>query len=307
MTKPVLTLRGLTKYYGKTPAVRQVDLNLDQGQIYGLVGRNGAGKTTIIRMAAGQSHPDSGEMALFGARDPRGLEKARRRTGAMVEIPSFYPYLSARENLEYYRLQRGIPGREVVEEALSQVGLADTGKKRFKAFSLGMKQRLGLALALMNHPDFLLLDEPINGLDPEGIVEFRSILLALNRERGTTILISSHILSELSNVATCYGFLDRGEMLEEISASALHDKCRSCLEVTVDNPGLAAAALERELQTRHFEVLPGGHIRVYDFLDQPQLITGALARAGVAILAAEHRTANLEDYFLKLIGGEDRA
>lgn len=303
MTENVLVTHALSKHYGKAKAVDGVDITVRKGDIYGLVGRNGAGKTTIIRMASGQTIPTGGELALFDETTPAGLNRARARTGAMVEVPSFYPYLSARDNLEYYRLQRGIPGKAVVDEALAYVGLADVGKKRFKTFSLGMKQRLGLALALMNHPDLLLLDEPINGLDPEGIVEFRNILLTLNRERGTTILISSHILTELSNVATCYGFIDKGVMLEQVSAAALHDKCRACLELTVDDTAKAVGILETQLGLSDYEVLQGNVLRLYAMLDAPQTVTAALAQHGVALMGVEHRTANLEDYFLKLIGG----
>lgn len=200
MAENVLELRSLTKRYGNNVAVNRADLSIAQGEIYGLVGLNGAGKTTIIRMISAQTIPTAGEIVLFGATGERALSRMRARTGVMVETPSFYPYLSALDNLEYYRLQRGIPGKHVAEEALESVGLANTGKKKFKHFSLGMKQRLGLGLALMNRPDLLLLDEPINGLDPEGIVEFRNILLDLSRQRQTTILISSHILPELSNL-----------------------------------------------------------------------------------------------------------
>lgn len=307
MTDAVLTTRALTKCYGAAKAVDSVDLSIKPGEIYGLVGRNGAGKTTIIRMVAGQTPSTSGEITLFGEDSSRGLHRARSRTGAMIETPSFYPYLSARENLEYYRRQRGIPGREVVDEALACVGLSDVGKKKFKAFSLGMKQRLGLGLALMNHPDFLLLDEPINGLDPEGIVEFRNIMRTLNQERGTTILISSHILSELSNVATHYGFLDKGQMLEQISAPALHEKCRACLEITVDDPAKASATLERELGTTAFEVLPGGVLRLHEYLDAPQKVLLVLTQAGIAVSNLENKSTDLEDYFLRLIGGEKHA
>lgn len=303
MAESILTLRGLTKRYGHTAAVDGVDLTLERGQIYGLVGRNGAGKTTIIRMVAAQTIPTSGEITLMGASDPKGLSAARSRTGAMVEIPSFYPYLTAWENLEYYRRQRGIPGRGCVGQVLKQVGLEEAGRKKFKQFSLGMKQRLGLALALLGQPELLLLDEPINGLDPEGIVEFRNLLLELNQRCQTTILISSHILSELSNVATCYGFLDRGHMLEQISAVALTEKCRACLELRVDDAAKASLLLERELGTRDYEVLPGGVIRLYDCLDRPHLVNAALVGGGVALFGAESKNMNLEDYFLGLIGG----
>ena len=303
MSEPILVTRGLTKKYGTHAAVEDVELRLEKGQIYGLVGRNGAGKTTIIRMLTAQTVPTSGEIELFGETTEKGLSAARARLGAMVEIPSFYPYLTAAENLEYYRRQRGIPGAACVGQALEQVGLQDAGKKKFKQFSLGMKQRLGLALALMNRPELLLLDEPINGLDPEGIVEFRNLLLDLNRQREITILISSHILTELSNVATHYGFLDNGHMLEQISAQRLREKCRACVQLTVDDAGRAALVLEQELGTRDYEVLPGGVIRLYAWLDRPQAVTAALVGAGIALCGVESKNADLEDYFLGLIGG----
>ena len=307
MAESVLVTRGLTKRYGRTLAVNDVKLNIEKGQIYGLVGRNGAGKTTILRMVTGQTVPTAGELELFGAAAPADIVKMRRRTGAMVETPGFYPYLTARENLEYYRLQRGIPGKNTVDEVLELVRLSGAGKKKFKQFSLGMKQRLGLGLALMNHPDLLLLDEPINGLDPEGIVELREILLDLNRQLMTTILISSHILSELSNVADHYGFLDKGHMLEQISAKALEEKCRACLELKVDDAPHAARVLEQKLATRDYEVLPEGVIRLYSHLAEPQNVSRALVEEGVALWGMEQRGADLEDYFLSLIGGVHHA
>lgn len=304
MSEQVMATRHLLKRYGHIAAVDGVDITLEKGQIYGLVGRNGAGKTTIIRMISGQTLPTEGEITLFGGAEPNS---ARARTGAMVEIPSFYPYFTARENLEYYRRQRGIPDGAVVDEALALSGLGDTGKKKFKQFSLGMKQRLGLALALMGRPDFLLLDEPINGLDPEGIVEFRNLLLGLNRERETTILISSHILTELSNIATHYGFLDKGHMLEQVSAAALNEKCRACLQIAVDDASRAALVLEQKLGVRDYEVLPGHVLRLYDFLSRPQEVTAALMEGGVALFTAERKDTNLEDYFLSLLGGATHA
>ena len=303
MANEILVTRGLTKRYGNHLAVDHVELSIQKGQIYGLVGRNGAGKTTIIRMVTAQTVPTEGEVSLFGASGERELSKMRARTGAMVETPSFYPYLTARQNLEYYRIQRGIPGRSCVDEALELVRLTGAGKKKFKTFSLGMKQRLGLALALMNQPEFLLLDEPINGLDPEGIVEFRELLLRLNRERQTTILISSHILSELSTLATHYAFIDRGRMLETISAADLRERCRDCLELRVDDAARAAQVLEEQLGTRDFEVLPQERLRLYAFLDQPQTVNRVLMEQGVGLISAQQKDSNLEDYFLGLIGG----
>ena len=298
----VMATYGLRKAYGSCMALDGMNMLVRRGDIYGLVGRNGAGKTTLMRMLTGQSQPTGGEMELFGA-SGREMRPQRARTGAMIEIPSFSPFLTARENLEYYRLQRGIPGGGVVDETLELVDLAYTGKKKFKTFSLGMKQRLGLALALMNHPDFLILDEPINGLDPEKVAEFRRILRQLNQERRTTILISSHILSELSTIATRYGFMEQGKIIEEISAQALHDKCRTCLRLEVDDAAKAAAVLQTQLGTDQFEVLPGNVVQLYDCLDDPRRASYALAQNGVALLAMEQKGADLEAYFLDLIGG----
>lgn len=302
MSEPILVTRGLTKKYGANLAVEDVELQLEKGQIYGLVGRNGAGKTTIIRMLTAQTVPTSGEIELFGETTEKGLSAARARLGAMVEIPSFYPYLTASENLEYYRRQRGIPGRDCVSRVLDQVGLGGTGKKKFKQFSLGMKQRLGLALALMDNPDLLLLDEPINGLDPMGIVEFRDILLKLSQEQGTTILISSHILSELSNLATDYGFLEKGRLLEQVSAEEIRSRCRDCLELWVDDAAKAMTVLEGA-SFGEAEVLPGNKIRLYGSLDQPQEVSRALIENGVGLLSLTQRGNTLEDYFLELVGG----
>ena len=302
MSENVLVTHGLSRAYGHSKALDGVSVAVRKGEIYGLVGRNGAGKTTLMRLVTGQSAPTAGSVELFG-QTGRELLQARRRTGAMIETPSFAPFLTARENLEYYRLKRGIPGKQAVDEVLELVDLRETGKKKFKTFSLGMKQRLGLALALMNHPDFLILDEPINGLDPEGVAEFRSLLRRLNRERETTILISSHILTELSSVATCYGFLEQGQLLEEITAQTLHDKCRTCLRLSVDDAPRAAMRLQTRLGTDNFQVLPGSVIELYDCLDRPQEVSGTLASGGVAILGMEQKSADLEAYFLNLIGG----
>lgn len=302
MSEIVLATHGLTRAYGQSRALDNVSITVEKGEIYGLVGRNGAGKTTLMRLVTGQSAPTAGSVELFG-QTGRELARARSRTGAMIETPSFAPFLTARENLEYYRIQRGIPGKGAVDEVLEAVDLRDTGKKKFKTFSLGMKQRLGLALALMNQPEFLLLDEPINGLDPEGIVEFRELLLRLNRERQTTILISSHILSELSALATHYAFIDRGRMLETISAADLRERCRDCLELRVDDAARAAQVLEEQLGTRDFEVLPQERLRLYAFLDQPQTVNRVLMEQGVGLISAQQKDSNLEDYFLSLIDG----
>ena len=302
MENTVFSSRELTKRY-RDLAVDHVSMEVKPGQIYGLVGKNGAGKTTLIRMITGQTIPTSGEFTLFGESGEKNLNRMRRRIGCMVETPSFFPYLTAHENLEFYRIQRGIPGKETVDSLLRQVNLADTGKKKFKNFSLGMKQRLGLALALLGSPDFLILDEPINGMDPIGIVEFRDTLLQLNHNHGVTILISSHILSELSNLATDYAFVDKGRLLEQISAEDIRAKCRDCLEIRVSNAPQAATLLDT-LGNAEYEVQPDGVIRLYSHMDDPQTISSLLVGGGVSLLSISTHSANLEEYFLNLMGGK---
>jgi ABC-2 type transport system ATP-binding protein len=303
----LLRTRGLTKKYGQFYALHDVDIAVNKGEIYGLVGKNGAGKTTLLRMISGQAIQSDGEVELFGETTARGLERARRRTGAMIETPSFYPYLTAAQNLEYYRIQRGVAGRKVVEDILAQVELDKAGRKKFKDFSLGMKQRLGLALAMMDNPDLLILDEPVNGLDPTGIVEFRNLLLRLSHERGITILISSHILSELANMATSFGFLDHGALLQQITAEELQKRCRQYVELVVSDGERTATILERQLHCEEYEVLPGGVIHLYQYLDEPAKVASAVVPEGIQLYSMEVKGSNLEDYFLKLIGGGDRA
>ena len=213
MANEILVTRGLTKRYGNHLAVDHVELSIQKGQIYGLVGRNGAGKTTIIRMVTAQTVPTEGEVSLFGASGERELSKMRARTGAMVETPSFYPYLTARQNLEYYRIQRGIPGRSCVDEALELFRLTGAGKKKFKTFSLGMKQRMGLALALLSEPELMILDEPTNGLDIEATVEMREVILRLAKEKGVTFLVASHLAAEIEKMCDKVLVLYEGEML----------------------------------------------------------------------------------------------
>ena len=299
----VMAAYGLQKAYGACRALDGVNMQVRRGDVYGLVGRNGAGKTTLMRMVTGQSEPSGGEMELFGA-SGKNMREQRSRTGVMIEIPSFSPFLTARENLEYYRLQRGIPGKHVVDEVLEQVDLTDTGKKKFKAFSLGMKQRLGLALALMNHPDFLILDEPINGLDPEGIREMRELLLRLNRERGLTILVSSHILGELSKIATRYGIIQQGRMVEQITAGELAQKCTDYLHLRAEQPQKAAALLERALHLTRWEMRPEGEIRIHEMVDG-KAVGRVLAEAGISVEEMGLHRQDLEEYFLERMGGAD--
>lgn len=303
----ILKTKNLTKKYHNQLAVNNVNMEIKQGDIYGLVGKNGAGKTTLLRMISGLTMPSSGEIDLFNETSSQGLNKSRMRTGAIIETPSFFPYLSARKNLEYYRIQRGIAEKDSIDYALKIVGLHDTGNKKFKNFSLGMKQRLGLALTIMSSPDILILDEPINGLDPTGIVEFREILLKINRERNTTILISSHILSELSQLATTYGFIHNGVFLEQLSSEELSNKCRKALAIKVSDTAKAAAIIERELGSSEYEILNDNEIKLYDLMNVPEKVSKVLINNNIMLYSMSSEGVNLENYFINLIGGGHNA
>jgi len=303
-TNEIMAIKSLSKKYGQFTALHPANLSIMKGEIMGLVGKNGAGKTTLLKLITGQSLPTSGELKLFSGSTPEGLKQARQRIGAIVETPSFYRDMTARQNLEYYRIQRGIPGKEAVEAALHEVGLTDTGRKRFKDFSLGMKQRLGLALALMNHPDFLVLDEPINGLDPMGIVEMRELLLTLNREKQITMFISCHVLAELQNLATKYAFIDHGKIIKTITAQQLEEHCSLFLRLVVDSEAKAAALLEKHFQGIRYSVQPDKSIHIYNLQGKADEVTQVLVTNNVRLFSLETKGMNLEDYFVSLVGRE---
>ncbi len=300
----VLTAEALTKRYRHFTALDALSIHVPKGAIYGFIGKNGAGKTTLIRLICGLQEPTSGDYTLYGVhcRD-RLIGKARRRMGAVVETPSIYLHMTAEENLrEQYRIL-GLPDFDGVSELLSLVGLEHTGKKKAKNFSLGMRQRLGIAVALCGEPDFLVLDEPVNGLDPQGIIEMRELILKLNREKQITFLISSHILDELSRLATHYGFIDRGRIIKEISADELEAVCRKCVEVEVTD----TRALSRVLDSMGADYNIISHTRA-DIFAQPQ-ITGlvlALHEEGCEVLSVRERDESLESYYIRLMGGAVR-
>ncbi|MDF2587844.1 MAG: ABC-type multidrug transport system [Anaerocolumna sp.] len=300
----ILTTKNLTKKYNNVVALDNINMQIKQGEIYGLVGKNGAGKTTLLRILTGQTEPSQGELSLFHSTSKEAINRKRKRIGAIIETPSFYPYLSAYNNLEYYRIQRGIPGKNCVKQALEEVGLSDVGNKKYKSFSLGMKQRLGLALALMNKPELLLLDEPINGLDPFGIVEIRNLLLKLNQEKNITILISSHILSELSNLVTNYGFINNGKLMKQLSHDDLLKECNKYLELKVEQVEKMTALLETELNCTSYKVTPDKSIQIYDYLDRPAIISELAVKRGIGLNSINVKELNLENYFIQLVGGE---
>lgn len=303
MKKVVLKTYNITKKYGEQLAVDNVNMTIKKGDIYGFIGQNGAGKTTLIRLITGLIHKSGGEIELLGANEENELNKARTMVGSLIESPSFYTNMTARENLEVSRLVRNIPGNKCIDEVLELVGLKDVEKKKVKNFSLGMRQRLGIANALMGNPKLLILDEPINGLDPMGIVEIRELLKKINKEKDMTILISSHILSELSELATTYGIISNGKLIEEITAKQLSEKCRQYIDLKVDNTARAVILLERELGISDYEVLEDSNIKVFSNLDNVGEINSLLSRSGIIVESISVKSENLEEYFMNKVGG----
>lgn len=305
--REVIKTNNLVKKYGENIVLDNISITVNQGEIYGLVGDNGAGKTTLFRILSGQSNISNGSFELLGESSEKNIMKVRKRIGIIIENPSFYPKMTIEENLEYYRLQRGIPGKKNIDKILKEVGLLEVKKKKFNNISLGMKQRLGLALALLGEPELLILDEPINGLDPSGIIEIRNLLLKLNREKNITIIISSHILSELYNIATCYGFLSKGKLVEELSLEQLNEKCRSYLEINVTNPKKLSVLLEEKLGYKNYKIMPNGLIHLFEKDPINEEISRLAVENGIGLKSINEKSANLENYYLSLIGGVKNA
>lgn len=297
----ILEVNGLCKQYRHFKALNDFSMHIPKGAIYGFVGKNGAGKTTLIRLICGLLPPTSGNYTLYGTESTKkSIVKARRRIGAIVETPSIYMDMTAQDNLkEQYRIL-GVPSFDSIPELLKLVGLEGTGRKKAKNFSLGMRQRLGIAIALAGNPDFLILDEPVNGLDPQGIIEIRELILKLNQEHQMTVLISSHILDELSRLATHYGFIDCGRMVREISAKQLEDACRKCTRIAVSH----IQALIRVLEEKHLEysILSDSEADIFGPVSVTDLVI-TLSQEGCEVLSLTSRDETLESYYMNLIGG----
>ena len=301
----VLATQGLSKHYKDFKALDGLTMHVPKGSIYGFVGRNGAGKTTLIRLICGLQQPTAGTYTLYGTDSrEKGIAAIRRRMGAVVETPSIYLDLTAEDNLKEQFRVLGVPSDDGIPALLKLVGLGDTGKKKARNFSLGMKQRLGIAVALAGDPDFLVLDEPVNGLDPQGIIEIRELILKLNRERKITVLISSHILDELSRLATHYGFIDSGRIVKELSARELEAACRKCLRVQVTDTRPLVRALDQ--MGVEYKILDDGQADVFAQVNISRL-SRALDAEGAELLSAQERDESLESYFVNLVGGESRA
>ncbi len=297
----ILETRSLSKHYGRFKALDGMNMHIPKGAIYGLVGKNGAGKTTLIRLICGLQEPSSGSFTLYGTENrDKAIVKARRRMGAVVETPSLYPDMTAEDNLKMQYRVLGLPSFEGIDQLLQLVGLENTGKKKARNFSLGMKQRLGIALALAGDPDFLVLDEPVNGLDPQGIIEIRELILKLNRERQISVLISSHILDELSRLATHYGFIDSGRMVKEISAEELDTVCRKCVRLVVSDVKPLARVLDS--MGIEYNILSPTQADVFARVNLSGLVN-ALAKEDCELIAAQERDESLESYYVNLVGG----
>ena len=301
----VLETNALCKRYHDFTALDGLNMRIPKGAIYGFVGRNGAGKTTLIRIICGLQEPTSGSFALYGVKNTdAGINRCRRRMGAVVETPSIYLDMTAEENIHQQDLVLGVPSMDGVEELLNLVGLENTGKKKAKNFSLGMRQRLGIAVALAGNPDFLVLDEPINGLDPQGIIEMRELILKLNREHGITVLISSHILDELSRLATHYGFIDGGCMVKEMSAEELEMRCRKCVRAEVSTASILARVLDN--MGVSYRVVDNSKVDIYSDITITKL-SKALDQEKCTLYSMKERDESLESFYMNLIGGVHHA
>lgn len=300
MEEVILKTTELTKKYKDFTALDHANITINKGDIYGLIGRNGAGKTTLMKIITTLANKTSGEFELFGVLD-NNLTEAKRRIGCLIENPAFYPNLTAYQNLKYYAIQKGVVNLKQIDEALKLVGLEDVRNKKFKTFSLGMKQRLGIAFAIMDNPDFIILDEPINGLDPIGISELRDTFKRLNEEKNITILISSHILSELYAIATKFCILEKGKIVKQLTKEELDIECSKCIVIKTDDVKKASNVIESDLKTTNYKVIDKGEIRLYDYLEHSDKVNKALSKKEINIMSLYETGISLEDYFKNII------
>lgn len=303
----ILKTYNLSKKYKDTTAVDNVNMTIKKGDIYGFIGKNGAGKTTLIRMITGLIKPTSGTVEVFGQPVSKGNKDFLERIGTIIEFPGFYQNLTARENLEIHRRLMKVTDKKRIEEVLELVNLQDVPDKMVKGFSLGMKQRLGIARALLHSPEFLILDEPTNGLDPLGIKEIRQLIIDLAKVHGITILVSSHILSEIHQMVTKIGIINNGHLLEEVEYEAIKERNRYFIEAKVSNDKKAAYLLENNLAIENYSVIQPGIIRIYERLEESSFINRMFIQNDIDVAEIRLSKDTLEEYFLKLIGGEKNA
>ncbi|WP_052676022.1 ABC transporter ATP-binding protein [Paenibacillus sp. IHBB 10380] len=299
----IFEAKGLTKQYGSSFALQDINMTIQPGDIYGFIGENGAGKTTLMKIIGGLVHPTSGKISLLGKGEKNKLNCARRQVGFLIEMPALYPNLNAEENLTFYCRIYGIEDKNRIADVLQAVSLSDVGKKNTSDYSLGMRQRLGLAIALLNNPKFLVLDEPINGLDPSGIVEVRKILENLANERGVSILISSHILSELQLLATKFGFIHKGRLIKEISADELLESAETRICIRTPDSAATVQILKNELNMELIHITEAGEIQIPKESTNLEKLMTVLLKQGIEIEGINLSTPNLENYYMDLIGG----
>ena len=297
----LLETDNITKKYGPLVAVDHVSIRLKQGEIYGLIGRNGAGKTTLLKMLAGLAKPTEGSFTIFGESEEKSA-RMRDRVGVLIETPGLYPNLNAMANMKIMAMILGENDESYLQELLDAVGLSGVGKRKVKAFSMGMKQRLGIAMSLVGHPDILLLDEPINGLDPQGIVEVRELISRLNKERNITILISSHILEELSKIVTRYGIIHNGMIIDQFTQAELLRRCQERIEIRPSDTTKAVTVIEK-MGISDFKVVDNSVIQIFERLEDSGEIVLELAKNNIKTLNISVKNENLEDYFLAVTGG----
>ncbi len=299
----VIELKNLSKKYGKATVVDNFSLNVEKGHICGLIGPNGAGKTTIMKMMAGLASPTSGEIRFFGRND--NLDECRKRMAFMLEAPIIDKSMNARQNMEYVRYVKGVADKKKIDEMLDFVGLHDVGKKAAGKFSLGMTQRLGIAMALLTEPEIMVLDEPVNGLDPEGIVEIRLMLKKLSEEKNVTIIISSHILSELSELCTDFSIINHGKQIENLSRDELMAKCHSYYAIRTNDINRTAAVIEDKLGTKQYKVIHGDEIRLFDYLDNVEKVSKTITDNGLILTKFISEGESLEEFYLSKVGAEN--
>ena len=296
----ILRTNNLTKKYKDFTALNKANITINKGDIYGLIGRNGAGKTTLMKVITTLTNKTNGEFYLFDKGDS-DLTETKRRIGCLIENPAFFENLTAYQNLKYYAIQKGIVDYSQIDKVLDLVKLSDSKNKKFKTFSLGMKQRLGIAFAMLDNPDFVILDEPINGLDPIGISELRETLKKLNEESNITMLISSHILSELYLLANRFCFIEKGKIIKELSKEELDVECSRAIVIKTNNVKETCLILEKELNTKNYKVIDKHEVRLYDYLDNSGKVNKELAKNDIDVISIYESGISLEDYFKSIL------
>lgn len=304
MAENILSTNHLSKQFKNFTALDDVTISLEKGKIYGLIGKNGAGKTTLMRIIAGLSYPTTGTVELFGKSDVKEYSKELSKVGTLIEYPSLNGKMTARQNIKVNKIMRGIRDEKIDDELLKMVGLENVGQKKVKDYSLGMRQRLGIAVAMLSNPELLILDEPVNGLDPVGVVEIRNLIKQLNEEKGITVLISSHNLPELYQTATDYIIIDQGKVKQSLTLQELEERCEHYIRIECSDPESLVKVIEEKLESKKYKIMPDKSVRLYDHTEDKQKVSSVLYDNGIQITQFSVEGETLENYFLNVIGDE---